>query len=117
MSNEALESMYQNVKQKFANNPKVTIVRAFSPEAAELFEDNFFDWVYIDGNHNYSAIKNDLIRWYTKVKQGGLIAGHDYNNTPTSQVVTAVNEFLLNNNLQMLYLTVEKVPSYAFIRT
>ncbi len=116
LNDEVLEKEYQAVVLKFKNDPRVTIVRAFSPEAVELFENNFFDWVYLDGNHNYHAIKQDLYTWYEKVKVGGLIVGDDYNNTVSSQVVPAVNEFLSKYNLPLLYLTTQKPPNYAFVK-
>jgi len=36
------------------------------------------DLVYIDGDHSYAAVKNDVIAWMPKVKVGGVIAGHDF---------------------------------------
>ena len=54
------------------------IHRAPSAEAAALFADEYFDWVYIDGNHRYEFVKADLERYAPKVKRGGLIAGDDY---------------------------------------
>lgn len=52
--------------------------RAFSPEAAAAYEDGFFDFVYIDANHSYGGVKADLDAWYPKVREGGLLCGHDY---------------------------------------
>lgn len=117
----ALYNVYQKVLKRFENDHRVTVIKAFSPEAAELFENNFFDCVYIDGNHKYEAVKKDLIAWYNKVKTGGIISGHDYFVSPQHGstyygVVKAVNEFLFNNKLELLFLTVEQVPSYAFIK-
>ena len=36
------------------------------------------DFVYIDANHNYECVKEDIEHWYPKVKVGGIIAGHDF---------------------------------------
>jgi FkbM family methyltransferase len=46
--------------------------------ASELFEDNSLDFVYIDANHTYEGVKEDIKYWYPKVKPGGLLLGHDY---------------------------------------
>ena len=46
--------------------------------AVELFEDNSLDFVYIDANHTYEGVKEDIKYWYPKVKPGGLLLGHDY---------------------------------------
>lgn len=49
-----------------------------STSIAPLFENNFFDFIYIDANHKYDFVKADLNAWYPKVRTGGIIAGHDY---------------------------------------
>ncbi|MFC1841576.1 class I SAM-dependent methyltransferase [Candidatus Dependentiae bacterium] len=115
-NNKYLEKLHQSVVRKFAHDPRVTVIKAFSPQATDLFENDFFDWVYIDGNHKYEAVSKDLPAWYEKVKTGGVISGHDYVIMSYFGVVPAVNEFLFNNNLELLYLTVEQVPSYAFAK-
>jgi hypothetical protein len=42
------------------------------------FDDNYFDFVYIDGSHQYEDVKADILAWKSKVKFHGIIAGHDY---------------------------------------
>ena len=38
------------------------------------------DFVYIDGDHSYCGCKLDLETWYPRVKEGGILSGHDYFN-------------------------------------
>jgi hypothetical protein len=57
---------------------RAIMVRALSEQAVDLFEDDSLDFVYLDGNHAYDFIKQDIELWYPKVKKGGLVAGHDY---------------------------------------
>lgn len=52
--------------------------KAFSPEVASIFDDHTFDLVFIDGNHGEDAVCNDVIAWSTKIRTGGILAGHDY---------------------------------------
>jgi len=59
-------------------NDKISFIYKHSNIAIKLFEDNFFDFVYINGNH--SLIYEDMTLWYPKVKQGGILAGHDVNH-------------------------------------
>lgn len=54
------------------------IYRMSSLEGVKLFEDNYLDFVYIDADHRYEAVKADIIAWLPKVKHGGYICGHDY---------------------------------------
>lgn len=55
-----------------------TIMKEFSAFAHKQFEDNSLDFVYIDGNHEFQHVVNDIALWSKKVKVGGIIAGHDY---------------------------------------
>ncbi len=75
---------------------RVSILRAFSTAAARVLRDGSLDFVFIDGNHSYEYVRDDIAAWAPKVKQGGLIAGHDYLAHPKSGenwgVIEAVNE-------------------------
>lgn len=68
----------------------INIVPLRSQYAAALYEDNSLDFVFIDANHAYPFVKQDIEAWYPKVKRGGLLAGHDY--TSHKGVKKAVDE-------------------------
>ena len=55
--------------------------------AANLFPDRSLDFVYIDANHTYEAVLDDIALWYPKVKSGGILAGHDYIKLPYEEGV------------------------------
>ena len=65
-------------------------VKKMSMEAVKNFNDNSLDFVYIDGNHDYQYVVNDIAEWSKKVKPGGIVSGHDYSKY-MFQVVHAVN--------------------------
>lgn len=54
------------------------MIRATSEISSKLFEDNSLDFVYIDANHAYDYVVQDIELWYPKLKQGGYLCGHDY---------------------------------------
>jgi predicted O-methyltransferase YrrM len=54
------------------------IHREYSINAAKNFKDSSLDFVYIDGRHDYTGVKEDVEAWYPKLKEGGLFAGHDF---------------------------------------
>lgn len=54
------------------------MIRASSKEASEIFTDESLDFIYIDANHAYDFIKEDLKLWFPKLKKGGIFSGHDY---------------------------------------
>lgn len=53
-------------------------IRATSVSASRLYDDESLDFVFIDGDHSYESVKDDINHWLPKVKIGGVIAGHDY---------------------------------------
>lgn len=57
---------------------KVIMIRADSLHACDIFNDASLDFVYIDANHAYDFVKQDIKLWYPKVKKGGFLLGHDY---------------------------------------
>lgn len=40
------------------------------------------DFIFIDGNHEYEAVKRDIAAWYPRLTPGGVIAFHDYYSEP-----------------------------------
>jgi len=76
-----MDKIHSRVLQRFAKEREdgsVIVMREFSTKALEGFPDNHFDFVYIDGDHEYSAVRRDCFTAYEKVRQGGLICGDDY---------------------------------------
>jgi predicted O-methyltransferase YrrM len=55
-----------------------TMHNMLSANAAPLYKSESLDAVMIDANHEYSFVKDDIAAWFSKVKPGGLIAGHDF---------------------------------------
>lgn len=122
-SQEQQDKYYNNMKQMEASDKRIKIIKDFSLNAVNLFEDNFFDYVYIDANHLYEAISQDIKEWYKKVKIGGVLGGHDYVRKPRRQkelilagVKRAIDEFLKENNIKYFHLTSEKCASWMIIR-
>lgn len=93
-----LDERYQQVMNRFSHEieaGKVTILRQLSVEAAQQFDSNSLDWVYIDGNHLYEFVKQDLQLYFPKIKPGGFLCGDDYGITGWWEkgVLKAVDEF------------------------
>ena len=57
---------------------RYTVHRDFSVQAASDFEDNTLDFVYVDARHDYAGALEDMVAWWPKLKDGGLMAGHDF---------------------------------------
>lgn len=67
-------------KKILGKKDNVTWLRVTSEEASNTLDDNI-DVVYIDGNHTYPYVKQDIELWYPKVKKNGIIGGHDFCST------------------------------------
>lgn len=55
-----------------------TFVRKTSMDAVEDYKDNSLDFVYIDADHSFKQVTDDIHEWLQKVRPGGIISGHDY---------------------------------------
>ena len=70
---------------------RVVMLREESVNAADKFEDESVDFIFVDGDHSYDATLADCIRYYPKLKKGGIFCGHDYQTI--EGVRTAVDEY------------------------
>jgi hypothetical protein len=112
------EKNYQITVEKMrAHSGRYGIVRDLSIAAAGKFADESLDFIYLDADHSYEAVKADLEAWYPKLRPGGLFAGDDYGAMPlhvvnfgagdlTFGVKKAVDEFAIkfrrNVSLELL---------------
>jgi hypothetical protein len=120
ISNAQQQSYYQYVNQRFSQNSRVKIIREFSTKACELFEDGSLDFIYLDADHSYEAIKKDIEIWYPKLRTGGTLAGHDYFDGVVPQgnfgVKTAVNEFIEKHNYKLNITNESQWQSWYFLK-
>lgn len=103
---EDMDKFKEEARELLSKYPNCTFLPGeTSKQVAEVFDDNSIDFVFIDGNHEYEGVREDLELWYPKVKSGGIVSGHDYVEKPDLKygVIQAVNEFVEKNNIDPLY--------------
>ena len=61
---------------------RCAVLRMDTVAASQQFADGSLDFVYIDADHSYEGCKRDVLAWAPKVRSGGVLAGHDYYNSP-----------------------------------
>ena len=57
---------------------QLVINRNFSHNASLSVPPNSLDFVYVDARHDYESVLEDMRDWWTKLRPGGILAGHDY---------------------------------------
>lgn len=89
------QDAYRAKAEKRCPEGRRRILAMRSSEAAKLVSNHSLDFVFIDADHSYEGAKADILAWRSKVKPGGWICGHDYENTdfPKFGVTQAVREF------------------------
>jgi Methyltransferase domain len=78
-ASRTLDAIHDRVHRRFAREIErgtVVVHRARSIEVAPMLEP--LDRVYVDGNHRYEGVKDDLTAYYPLVRPGGVVAGDDY---------------------------------------
>ena len=71
---DAKTETYKN----FINKKNVLILDQSSSDVASMYKNNYFDYIYLDAEHSYHAVTNDLNIWYPKLKNKGILFGDDY---------------------------------------
>lgn len=93
--NVKTNSLYELfIKNTSSLSSVINPIRMDSVSASKKYQDNSIDFVFIDGSHDYKSVKLDISSWITKVKIGGIIAGHDYDCW--KNVRKAVDDFFVN---------------------
>ena len=101
---------HERVKEMIVGQP-ATLHKGRSVVVGNRFSDNFFDWVYVDANHEYEFVSEDLRLYYRKIKHGGILSGHDYSRLGSKNnfvgVKKAVHEMINEGLCKLICFTNE----------
>ena len=103
--NDIPESMYDGLYETFLKNIEpvkhiINPIKGTSWESASLYKDKSLDFVFIDAAHDYESVKKDITAWLPKIKDSGIIAGHDY--AWCKDVENAVNEIFAGEQILLI---------------
>ena len=73
-----LDRFYAETLLRLAPYEGANVVRGWSMDVVETIPDESLDFVYIDANHDFRHVTDDITEWSKKVRPGGIVAGHDY---------------------------------------
>jgi len=91
---KAKQKAFKRLK-RFSN--KIIWILDYSSNASKEIKRKV-DFVYIDGNHKYKYVKDDLENYWKLIKNGGIMSGHDIQCLDVSK---AVIEFCNKNKLEL----------------
>jgi SAM-dependent methyltransferase len=95
------ESIYDRMMKRMEPfSDRFHLIRKTSDEAFEMFANEHFDIIFIDGLHTYEQLSKDCLNYYSKLKPGGIFAGHDF--TAIAGVNKAASEFAEKVNKEIL---------------
>lgn len=129
-SQTEMDTKYERVLKKFSkeiSENSVVIHRDYSEKVMPNFENDYFDWAYIDGDHHYEFVKYDLKLCCEKVKHGHFITGDDYRtydkstsdlsnyNDPAEDSHEEVVKRALEEFIELKKLKVIKITRHQFI--
>lgn len=88
-----IEAAYTDIEKQCRDNClrsgyPFELLRYPSVDAATLFEDESCDFVFIDASHDFASVEADIAAWRRKVKAGGVLAGHDFDESGPALAVS-----------------------------
>lgn len=114
------DDAFNYVRGRFEDDKRVSVHRDWSPNGLLQFGREYFDLLYLDGDHTYEGARQDLIAALTRVRAGGYICGHDYGRNAkkcpyeyTFGVRRAVDEFCAKHELQIAHIAEDGYMSFA----
>ena len=88
--------------------PDVELHVGDSSSLLATFSDQYFDWIYVDGDHSYEGVSRDIRVARSKVKPGGLLIFNDFTIWSPVEcidygVAHAVCELAANSGFEFVY--------------
>jgi hypothetical protein len=106
-------SIRERVEERFSNKlggPILALHQGDSAKVLGQFSDEYFDWIYIDGDHSYNGVSRDAEMAVRKIKPAGVLFFNDYtmgdHNVPEGfypyGIIPVVNNLCLQGGFEMI---------------
>lgn len=115
---EREDANYKETVRRLAPYQNVQLLRTTSMQALQYFPDESIDCVYIDANHDFKYVAEDIAGWTKKVKKGGFVSGHDYiyANPENFHVRYVVDAWVISHAIPNLWILGRKKADKGEIR-
>lgn len=108
-----MEDVYLKLHKQTINNSHVHVIRAKSVSFLKNCDPDYFDAIYIDGDHTEEAVYLDLVNSFPVIKNEGLLMGHDYHYAVSGDSVSrAVTRFCSEYNQTVVCVADDGCPSF-----
>jgi predicted O-methyltransferase YrrM len=91
----SIYNTFLNNIERSGQKEKIEIRRGYSNTEVPKFEDNFFDMIYIDGNHEPEYVLEDAVLCFRKLQVGGILIFDDYGWGGPDLTQRGIDSFLL----------------------
>jgi len=111
------DSIYETFCRNIANSSKrdkIFTHRGFSHNEVEKFQDETFDLIYIDGNHEPEFVLEDAVLCFRKLKKGGYMIFDDYGWGGPNLTKRGIDAFMHAYYKRVIYITTK--DSQVFIQ-
>lgn len=109
------DGRYKHAKERLSEY-NCQIIRKTSMDAVRDVPEESLDFVYIDADHRFDFVMQDIIEWSKKVRMGGIVAGHDYYRFKRGGVIPAVDIYTQQHKIYKWFLTDEKAPTWFWLK-
>jgi hypothetical protein len=101
---------------KYLKGYNFTVIRKASMEAVKEVPVVSLDFVYIDADHLFDFVMEDIIHWSRRVRSGGVVACHDFHYGSNVEVVEAVQAYTRAHHIDPWYVTKESQPTAYWVK-
>lgn len=117
---KALTGFYEEAKSRLSHYNTV-IIKKPSMEAIKDFETESLDFIYLDANHDFKHVTEDLDAWAKIVRSGGIVSGHDYGHFKYRDrgldAKKAIDNYVKKHKISMLWLINQNYQtSWMFVK-
>jgi hypothetical protein len=98
--NQQEQDKCEEIAKRRLNKFNVTFIKEFSNSALKYINEEL-DFVYIDANHKFDFVMEDIIKWSCKVRKGGIVSGHDYWSIRDFGVKEAVDAYTKAHHIEL----------------
>ena len=101
---EHYDIVKNNIDENNPNNHKYHLLKGFSGDMVDEFKklNLQIDYLFIDGDHSYQGVMDDFKNYSPFVSKDGIIVFDNYNDNAWQEVTTAVDELLLDTNIELV---------------